>query len=138
MIPDREDSLEKGMATQSSILPRRIPWTEEPCGYSPWGCKELDMTEKLTHTFKTGNSAYLFCNCSYSKVWYNFSCSKNQRIIISLVISQSFTDNKIDNKTFFHLVAQSCPTLCNPADFRLPGFPVHHQNILKIFNFYHL
>ena len=25
-----EDSLEKGMATQSSILAWRIPWTEEP------------------------------------------------------------------------------------------------------------
>ena len=26
----REDPLEKGMATHSSILARRIPWTEEP------------------------------------------------------------------------------------------------------------
>ena len=46
-------ALEKEMATHSSILPQRIPWTEEPCSYSPWGCKELDMTEKLTHTLKT-------------------------------------------------------------------------------------
>ena len=27
-----EDSLEKGMATHSSILAWRIPWTEEPGG----------------------------------------------------------------------------------------------------------
>ena len=27
---DQEDSLEKGMATHSSILAWRIPWTEEP------------------------------------------------------------------------------------------------------------
>ena len=27
---DREDSLEKGMVTHSSILAERIPWTEEP------------------------------------------------------------------------------------------------------------
>ena len=26
----KEDSLEEGMATQSSILAWRIPWTEEP------------------------------------------------------------------------------------------------------------
>ena len=26
---DKEDPLEKGMATYSSILPWRIPWTEE-------------------------------------------------------------------------------------------------------------
>ena len=28
----REDALEKGMATLSSILAWRIPWTEEPGG----------------------------------------------------------------------------------------------------------
>ena len=28
----QEDSLEKGMATHSSILAWRIPWTEEPGG----------------------------------------------------------------------------------------------------------
>ena len=28
----QEDPLEKGMATHSSILRRRIPWTEEPGG----------------------------------------------------------------------------------------------------------
>ena len=28
----QEDPLEKEMAIHSSILPWRIPWTEEPCG----------------------------------------------------------------------------------------------------------
>ena len=46
---DREDPLEKGMATYSSILAWRIPWTEEP-DYSLWGHKESDMTEQLTLT----------------------------------------------------------------------------------------
>ena len=27
-----EDPLEEDMATHSSILPWRVPWTEEPCG----------------------------------------------------------------------------------------------------------
>ena len=40
----QKDPLEKGMATHSSILIWRIPWTEEP-DYSPSGCKESDMTE---------------------------------------------------------------------------------------------
>ena len=55
-----EDPLEKTMATHSSILAWRIPWTEEPGGlqgYSPWGCKELDMMEQLVsahaHTLKS-------------------------------------------------------------------------------------
>ena len=34
-----------------SIFAWRIPWTEEPSGlYSPWGRKDWDMTELLTHT----------------------------------------------------------------------------------------
>ena len=36
-----EDSMEEEMATPSSILTRRIPWTEEPGGLSPWGCKRV-------------------------------------------------------------------------------------------------
>ena len=43
-----EDPLVKGIATYSSILAWRIPWIEEPGGYSPWGCKELNTTEQLT------------------------------------------------------------------------------------------
>ena len=35
------------MTTHSSILAWRIPWAEKPVGYSPWGHKELDMTERL-------------------------------------------------------------------------------------------
>jgi len=39
-------NLEKGMATNSSILASKITQTERSlAGYSPWGCKELDMTE---------------------------------------------------------------------------------------------
>ena len=47
-----EDSLEKEMATHSSILAWRIPWTEEPGGlHTVHGVtKELDMTERLIHT----------------------------------------------------------------------------------------
>ena len=38
------------MATHSSLLASRIPWTEEPGGYSPRGCKESDVIEQLgTH-----------------------------------------------------------------------------------------
>ena len=28
---------------------------------------------------------------------------------------------------FFHSVAQSCPTLCDPMNRSMPGLPVHHQ-----------
>ena len=47
----REDPLEEEMATRSSTLAWRIPWTEGPGGlYSPWDHKESDMTEQLAFT----------------------------------------------------------------------------------------
>ena len=36
------------MATHSSILAWRIPWTEEPADYSPQSLKELDTTEEIS------------------------------------------------------------------------------------------
>ena len=35
------------MATHSSAFAQKIPWTEEPVGYSAWGRKESDATERL-------------------------------------------------------------------------------------------
>ena len=52
----REDPLEKGKATHSSILAWRIPWTV----YSPWGHKESDTTEQLS-------------------LHFNFTCLENGR-----------------------------------------------------------
>ena len=47
---DWENPMEKQMATQFSILTRRIQWTEEPDGlYSPWGHKEADTIYQLNH-----------------------------------------------------------------------------------------
>ena len=46
----REDPLEKEMATHSSFLAWRIPWTEEPGGLQSMGHKELDIIEQLTLT----------------------------------------------------------------------------------------
>ena len=46
----REDPLEKEMATHSSIIAWRIPWISL-VGYSPWGRKESDTTERLHFTF---------------------------------------------------------------------------------------
>ena len=43
----REGPLEKEMATHSSILAWRIPWTEELGGLQSTGRKESDTTEQL-------------------------------------------------------------------------------------------
>ena len=55
-----EDSLEKGMATHSSILAWRVPWTEEPESFSSRGLKEWGMTEQLTLFFSNFLFFYIF------------------------------------------------------------------------------
>lgn len=44
-----EDTLEKGIAIHSSILARRSHGWRSLTGYTPWGHREFDMTEQLTH-----------------------------------------------------------------------------------------
>ena len=49
---DQEDPLEKGMATPSSSLAWRIPWTQESGGlYSPWGGRVRCNSVNSTVTF---------------------------------------------------------------------------------------
>ena len=39
--PGQEDPLEKEMATDSNILVRKIPWTEEPGGLQTMGLRRV-------------------------------------------------------------------------------------------------
>ena len=41
----QEDSLEDGMATHSSILAWRIPWTEEPAGLQSTGSQRHNSSD---------------------------------------------------------------------------------------------
>ena len=47
----REDPLGQGEGQPTPVfLPEELHGQRSPAGYSPWGLKELDMTERLTHT----------------------------------------------------------------------------------------
>ena len=49
---DRKDPAEKGMATHSSILARRVPWTEEPGGLQSTGLQRVrhNLSHVVTET----------------------------------------------------------------------------------------
>ena len=50
----REDPLKKGMATHSSVLAWRIPWTEEPGGLQSMG------SQRVEHSWVTNASTFTF------------------------------------------------------------------------------
>ena len=60
-----EDPLEKELATHSSILAWKIPWTEEPGGLQSMGLQESDMTERLYNNKVHIQIIFLFfvCGC---------------------------------------------------------------------------
>ena len=56
------------MASHSSTLAWKIPWTEEPGGLQSMGCWKLDTTERLHFQFSPscigeGNGNQLQCSC---------------------------------------------------------------------------
>ena len=62
-----EDPLEEVMAIHSSILVWRIPWTEEPGGYSPWGrspvtkcCKNFSLSPSCSFSRTSSTSQVSF------------------------------------------------------------------------------
>ena len=82
--------MEKGMAIHSSILAWRIHGQRNLAGYSPWGHKESDTTERLTHPH------IFFTNPSFSKRWLKIKCciikdwaNSHQNTSISLGSSSS-------------------------------------------------
>ena len=51
---DQEDRWRRKQLPTPVILPGKSQGQRSLAGYSPWGCKVLDTTEQLTHTWKDG------------------------------------------------------------------------------------
>ena len=70
----REDALEKGTATHSSIFAWRIPWTDKPGVLKSMGHKELDMIDiKWPRVWLLSQTAWLrilFCHLLWP--WANY------------------------------------------------------------------
>ena len=65
-----EDLLEKEMATHSSIIAwKKSHGQRNLVGYSPWGCKESDMTERLHFSMKIFHGKALYPH-GLQALWY--------------------------------------------------------------------
>ena len=122
------------MATHSSILAWKIPWTEERTETltSSWGI-QFNLTPGLCHSLSTSlpaSSESPSCDphicpsqggqCGLPKIkisWCGYS-AKNHLSFISLYHYYSVQ---------FSSVAQLYLTLCDPMNRSTSGLPVHHQ-----------
>ena len=82
----REDPLEEEMATHSSTLAWKIPWTEEPGGLQSMGRKELGTADCVCVTEHTHTHKHtLMCADTVIKATYlNIKNSINGQDICSL------------------------------------------------------
>ena len=100
-IPQRR----KGQPTPV-FLPGEFHGQRSLVGYSPWGHKELDMTERLTHTFflsKPLASHPWSLSFHLKKPHQNFLCAR----LTQFLFIQNFLHFSLRSKEFFHSVESS-------------------------------
>ena len=112
-----EDSLEKEMATHSSVLAWRIPWTEEPGGLQSMEPQRVDTTKWLTHT-----QAVLSLFCVGVRVcWFTRGCPTfwtplaEETVVVSTVYSCLHCWGLVDRRC----VGLSLGSLSCPIDLRV-------------------
>ena len=67
--------------------------------------------------------------CTKCFIWMFNNNNNHNSTVNYKQLCQLYILYKINLERFqFHLVAQSCPTLCDPMNCSMPGLPVHHQH----------
>jgi len=72
----REDPLEEEMATHSSILAWRMPWTEEPGGLQPRG------SQKVRHSLETKKQQLVLLAMLTRLFFFSLKTHDRQRLLI--------------------------------------------------------
>ena len=105
---DWEDPLEKEIATHSSILAWRIPWTKDPGGLESMGSQRIIRYNWVTHSFPPGEAHRKNIGKKYAKVWTVLPMD----IIFSFLQHVLyFQKSRVSTNCCFCLVAKSHLTL---------------------------
>ena len=94
----QEDPLEKGMATHSSILAWRIPWTEEPGGLQSMGSQRAGHNW-VTNTHMNHREILLKCGFWF-KTWFLSGAWGSAFLTISQVMLMLTTEHTLNSKAY--------------------------------------
>ena len=103
----REDPLEEGMATHSSILTWRIPWSEEPGGLQSMGSQRvkhdwsnLTSTLMATDLQNVGSTCWSLCgdrykrlnkiSAAYVELSLHFRKTNDERVVVKVKIEACY------------------------------------------------
>ena len=101
------------------FLPGEFHEQRSLTGCNPWGHKESDRTEQLSlhlYDLKVSFQKILLFNKETNRGFTGEEPDRHHLIQWSELISVQFS-----------LVAQSCPTLCDPMNRSTPGLPVYYK-----------
>ena len=118
----RDDPLEKGKVTHSSILAWRIPWAEEPGGLQSKRSQTVRWTEATAHT-----CVHTHTHSNNQRTQGNPNTEQISLVCSSMKFRWNKNWKRHPGSVQFSSVSQSCPTLCDPMNRSTPGLPVHHQ-----------
>ena len=108
------------MATHSSNLAWRIPWTEEPDGL------QSIVSWRVGHDWATITHTYI-----YNRILFNHKNRAMLLLLITWMGLRALCDMKLvrQRKMLFYSVQFSLAVMsdCDPMDCNTPSFPVHHQ-----------
>ena len=108
----QDDPLEEGMATHSSILVWKIPWTEESDRLQSMGLQRVGHSWAISlHFTSTILKVLNFWNIVFSTLSYCY---------VFILEWKGF-------QNFCCSVSQSCPALCDLMDCSTTGIPVPHD-----------
>ena len=120
------------MAPHSSTLAWKVPWTRSLVGCSPWGCEELDTTERLHFHFSLscigeGNGSPPQCSCLenprdggawWAAVYVCHSLSSKEQVSFNFTtaftIHSDLEPEKIKSVTVFIVYPSVCCEVMGP------------------------
>ena len=135
MVPSlgQEDPWRRKWQPTQVFLPGKSHGQRRLAGYSPWGHKELDMTEQMSTKYLTelGNTSIKHdpsnCVCSSNSFFMDNRTNFPSEFPGSINQNNIFPEDikKIPCVCMHAQSLQSCPTLCNSMDCGSPGSSVH-------------
>ena len=114
----QEDLLEKGLATHSSVLAWRIPWTEEPGGLQSTGSQRVWLDwDTFTIPDKQFDSKYNQTHSKEGGSWTGFLIfPKIQTAVTVTILAKSVGSHSLPAVVSSELVSDSSPIPRTPSE----------------------
>ena len=124
------------MATHSSILAWRLPWTEEPGGLHSMGVLKNQTLLSDSHTHTHTHTIIIHTEMAPKPEGvvsspHTHSEARSPLTRQTQELTSEICHRKIERQNHCSVLTRSCPTLCDLMDYSPPGSSVHRDSPSK-------